>query len=125
MTAAAAVLILGGGAAAARAITGLLVTVAVIAVVLLAAAVPLLVWRLRVARRRDTEAAAAYAAKVQAMGDAKRLQALEDHQRALEIARAGAPVIQNVIDPAALLAAAFAPRPAPYRAEVVRAEVER
>jgi hypothetical protein len=45
------------------------------------------------------------------------------HQRALELARASAPVIQNVIDPAALLTAAVQYQPEPVR--VLRGEVER
>lgn len=51
----------------------------------------------------------------------------EQRAHEIEVARAGAQPVQiiNVIDPAALLAAGFAPRPASYRAEVIRAEVER
>jgi hypothetical protein len=73
--------------------------------------------------RRRAEVVAHWAAIREAAEEADRLRALERHQRRLEIARASAPVVQNIIDTAALVAAALAVQPDPAR--VVRGEVER
>ncbi len=122
-----AVFLFGGGAmaAVAAAVTELIITVAIIIGVLVVAAAVLLVWWVRRMPVREARARAVYAAQVEAYEDGKRRAALERHQRALELARASAPVIQNVIDPAAILAAdAWQPRqPEPVR--VLRGEVER
>lgn len=120
VTAAVALLILGSGAAAARAVTGLLVAVAVTAGFILAAIAVILGLWLRVQRRRDAEATAAYTARVQAAEEDRRRRALDRHRQALEIARASAPVI--AIDPALIAAVAGAQR---RPARVIRGEVER
>jgi hypothetical protein len=106
----------------------LVIAIALSAVLVLGGA--LLAWWLL--KGRPAGEAKAEAARLERAHAYELEQARRDalaHQRALELAAAGAtviqPVIQNVIDPAALLAAAFAPPPAPYRAEVIRGAVER
>ncbi len=120
-----AVFLFAGGTVAAvtAAVTQLIITVAIIVGVLVVAAAALLVWWLRRMPAREARARERYAAQVLRYEDGKRRVALERHQRALELARASAPVIQNVIDPAALLAAAVQYQPEPVR--VLRGEVER
>ena len=126
----AVVLIFGGGAmaAVASAVTELLIVTAVIAgVVVVLGAVALAWWLLKGAPAADAKVAAARLERArvyeveQARKDALR------KQEALELARAGAQPVQiiNVIDPAALLGAAFAGAERTYRAEVIRREVER
>jgi len=117
------VLLFGGGAATAvmAAVTELLIVIAVIAVLLLVAAVVLVIW---LARRRsvsDARAAVVRAEQVRAYEEGKRRAALERHQRALELARASAPVI--ALDPAAI-AAAVAGAQQQHPARVIRGEVE-
>jgi|GEM_PF-6641590 len=125
----AAVFLFGGGTVAAvteavtAAVTELLIIVAVFIGVLVVAAVGLLVWWIRGMPVREARARATYSAQVEAYEEGKRRAAMERHQRALELARASAPVIQNVIDPAALLAAVVQPEPQPVR--VLRGQVER
>ncbi len=119
-----AVFLFGGGAMAAvvAAVTELLITVAIIIGVLVVAAAGLLVWWMRRMPVREARDRQAYDARVLQHEEGKRRAVLERHQRALELARASAPVIQNVIDPAALLAAAVQYQPEPVR--LLRGEVE-
>ncbi len=102
----AAVVLFGGGTVAAvvAAVTELLITVAIIIGVLVVAAGGLLAWwvlRCRPAGEAKFEAARLERARVREAEQA-RLDALR-HQKALELAAAGRTVIQNVIDPAAML----------------------
>lgn len=97
-----------------------------IAVVVLAAG--LLTWWLLTQPARKARFDAAYRAAFTAREEASRAHALQRQQFAVELARASAPQIQNVIDPAPFVAAALAalgvqPQPEPVRA--VRGEVER
>jgi hypothetical protein len=106
----AVVLLSGGGAAAiaavVAAVTGLLIAVAVITALILVAAVVVLVLWLHGRPAREARAREFYASRVRAFEQSKQAAALERHQRALELARASAPVIQNIMpDPAPLFAA--------------------
>ena len=117
----AVVVLFGGGTVAAvtAAVTELLITVAVIIGVLVAAAIALLAWWLHGRAARAVRDREAYAARVLQYEEGKRRAAMERHQRALELARASAPVI--ALDPAVI--AAFARQSQPVR--VLRGEVER
>ena len=108
-------------AAAVMAVMEFIVLIAGILGVLLVLAAAGLAWYLHGQPARKARYAVAYQAAFAAREEAERRQALERRQFALELARASAPVIQNVIDPAFLLAAGLQPQPA----RVVRGEVER
>jgi hypothetical protein len=113
----------GVAAAAAVVVTELLWVIAALSAALIIA-LPVAWFATRGYRaRRRAEVVARWAATREAAEEDRRRRALERHQRRLEIARAAAPVVQNVIDPAALIAAALAVQPDPAR--VVRGEVER
>lgn len=75
--------------------------------------------------RRRAEVAAQWGAAREAAVEADRLRQVERHQRRLEIARASAPVVQNIIDPAGIAAALGVQYQLRQPARVVRGEVER
>lgn len=99
VAAVAAVLIFGGGAAAVTAaVAEVLLVVAVVVGVLILAVVALFAWwvlRGRPAGEAKAEAAALARVAARELDDARR--AAVRHQRALELAAASAPVIQNII----------------------------
>jgi hypothetical protein len=104
-------------------VLSIIVWLAIIMGVVLAAALAVLIWWLRTqpARKaRFDEAYRAGAARLRAADEAKVLQR---QAFALELARASAPVINNIIDPAAIAAAVAGAQRQPAR--VLRAEVER
>jgi hypothetical protein len=103
----------GAGAAIAGTLeAAVIAAAAVVGALILAAALLLALWLVKVRPACDAKAAEERAAQVLAYEEARRRDALERHQRALELAAASAPVIQNVIDPAALVAA-LSVRPVP------------
>jgi|HubBroStandDraft_6_1064221.scaffolds.fasta_scaffold49723_9 hypothetical protein len=86
-------------------------------------------WKLCAEPKHRAAISDAHAAREAAAAAAEQARALESHRRILEIASAfgaaSAPVIQNIIDPSAIIAAALAgaqPQPQPV---TIRAEVER
>ena len=84
----------------------------------------LLTWWLLTQPARKARWAEAYRAAFAAREEAERQQALQRQAFALELARASAPVIQNIIDPA-LIAAAVAGAQLQHPAAVIRGKVER
>jgi hypothetical protein len=104
------------------AIKGILLGTAVIAGALILTAGPLLGWWLLKGKPRAearAEAGRLERERVREVEEDRR--AALRHQRALELAQASAPVIQNLIAPAGI----GLPRPVPQPAHVVRGEVER
>ena len=120
----AVVFLFGGGAATAgAAVTEIVTVIAVTAGVLTVAGAGVLGWW--VLRGKPRGMARAEAARLDRQAAREMEYARRDalqHQRDLELAAASRTVIHNVIDPAALLAAAqYQPQPA----RVLRGEVER
>ena len=121
--------VIGAVAAMVMIIVEFAVLIAAVAGTMFVLAVALLAWwKLRVEPRHRAIIAEGFAAR----REAEAQQALQRQAFALALARAGAPVIQNVIDPAAVLGALFGvpqpqPRPQPIRvkAEIVKPEVQR
>lgn len=106
-------------------VLSIIVWLAVVFGVVTFLAVALLTWWLitNPARKmRFDEAYAAGAARLRAADEAK---AMQRQAFALELARASAPVINNIIDPAALIAAALAGAKQQPQPVTIRAEVER
>lgn len=118
-----AVFLFGGGTVAAvtAAVTELLIAAAVIAGVIVVTAIGLLAWWMHNRPAREARARAVYAAQAEAYRADQAELAAARHQRALELARASAPVI--AIDPAAIAAVLDLKRH-PWPARAVRAEVE-
>ena len=111
--------IIAGVSGAAGAVEGALVIAAVVAGVLIAAvAVVLGWWLLRVRPAREARALAARLERQQAWQIEDDRRAALRHQRALELAQASAPVIQNLIAPGSLS------QPVPRVVPVMRGEVE-
>lgn len=117
----------GAAAAVTGAVEGIILAITITVAVFVVAAGGLLGWWLlrgKPAGEAKAEAVRLERQQAREIEDARR--AAVRHQRALELAAASAPVIQNVIDPAGLVAAAVAraqQQPAPAR--VYRAEVQR
>jgi hypothetical protein len=105
-------------------VLSIIVWLAVAVGVALVLALALLTWWLLTQPARKARFAETYRQADELARETKRREALERHQRALELARASAPVIQNVIDPSAI-AAALAGAQLQHPAGVVRGEVER
>ena len=101
-----AVFLFGGGAMAAvvAAVTELLIIIAVIAAVIVLAAGVLLAWWVLKGRPAGEAKHEAARLEREAARELEQVrQAALRHQRALELAAAGRTVIQNVIDPVAML----------------------
>ena len=90
-----------------------LIAAVLIAVLVLAAL--LLAWWLITQPARKARWNEAYRAAFAAREEAAAALALQRRQFALEIARASAPVIQNIIDPAAIAAAVAGAQPQPVK----------
>lgn len=129
----AVLVIAGGGPAVAGDIATALLAAVILVGVVIVAGVAVAVVAVKRKSARDAQASVDYAARMQVAEDRKHAEALERHQRALELARASAPVVNvtNTVDPAGLIAAALtagmnaaqpARQPAPV---VIRGEVER
>ena len=114
--------ILGSGILAALAVVIEILAVILGAILVLVVAV--LAWWLCTQPARKARHAEVYRAAFAAREEAEQRQALQRRQLALELARASAPVINNIIDPAAI-AAAVAGAQQQHPARVLRGEVER